>query len=220
MKSSSTVAETALNGIDPAVLSLPDQGHTSTKDIDQRMVQVLVVGQTPPPLVGQWIMIDKMLKGQYTDVELHHVRMAFSNEVNQIGRFSISKTLHLISLIARIWIARFRFGIDVLYYPPAGPNRIPVYRDIIILSMTRWLFKSVVFHFHAGGVSDLYPDLPRFVKPFFSFRVSRCGNGDSSHRAESRRQSITTYGPGRRDTERDRRFLSVILEATSRAWRA
>ncbi|MFK8113742.1 MAG: glycosyltransferase [Rubripirellula sp.] len=152
-------------------IKLPISSVSSTPQVaSQRKevpVRVLVVGQTPPPLVGQWIMIEKMLSGNYTDVELMHVRMAFSTQVNQIGRFSLAKSFHLIGVILRIWYARFRYGIDVLYYPPAGPNRLPVYRDIIILLMTRWIFKSVVFHFHAGGVSSLYPKLPRQVKPFF-----------------------------------------------------
>jgi glycosyltransferase involved in cell wall biosynthesis len=132
-----------------------------------RPVRVLVVGQTPPPLVGQSIMIEKMIHGTYSDIEIFHVRMAFSSQVNQIGRFSLGKAAHLFSLIIQIWVAGFRHQIDVLYYPPAGPNRIPVYRDIVILLMTRWIFKSLVFHFHAGGISDIYPKLSWLMKPLF-----------------------------------------------------
>ena len=38
------------------------------------MNRILVVGQTPPPLHGQAIMIEQLLKGDYGEFELHHVR--------------------------------------------------------------------------------------------------------------------------------------------------
>ena len=165
-------------------------------------VRVLVVGQTPPPMVGQAIMIEKMLTGTYEHIEMHHVRMAFSTEVKQIGRFTLSKMLHLFSVIARIWFARFRYKSDVLYYPPAGPNQLPVYRDIITLLMTRWLFKSVVFHFHAGGISDIYPKLPRLVRPFFRWAYHgaeigirlTCRNPDDSRALKTVRDFVIPNG--------------------------
>jgi glycosyltransferase involved in cell wall biosynthesis len=38
---------------------------------------------------------------------------------------------------------------------------------MVILFFTRFLFKKVVFHFHAAGVSTLYDSLPRLLKFFF-----------------------------------------------------
>ncbi|HLP61218.1 MAG TPA: glycosyltransferase family 4 protein [Candidatus Deferrimicrobium sp.] len=128
------------------------------------MNKILVVGQTPPPFHGQSIMIEQMLKGSYNDVKLYHVRMHFSRGGDDIGRFQPGKMLHLLVIIIKIIFYKFRFNIKVLYYPPAGPNKIPVLRDLIILFFTRFLFRRVIFHFHAGGVSTIYEQLPAILK--------------------------------------------------------
>ncbi|WP_069473717.1 glycosyltransferase family 4 protein [Candidatus Marithrix sp. Canyon 246] len=123
------------------------------------MIKVLVVGQTPPPVHGQAVMIQKLLEGQFKYIKLYHVNMAFSADIDEVGRFSFGKIFHLLSVIIRIIWMRFRHGIDVLYYPPAGPNKVPMYRDFAILILTRWLFSRTVFHFHAGGLSELVATL-------------------------------------------------------------
>lgn len=123
------------------------------------MIKVLVVGQTPPPFGGQAIMIQKLLEGQFKYVKLYQVRMAFSSDMDEIGRFRFGKIFHLLAVIIRIIWMRFRHSIDVLYYPPAGPNKVPMYRDFAILILTRWLFSRTVFHFHAGGISELIATL-------------------------------------------------------------
>ena len=128
------------------------------------MIKVLVVGQTPPPFHGQSIMIRQMLEGKYDGVKLYHVRMHFSRGVDDIGRFQLGKIFHLKCVIFKMIYYKFRFNIKVLYYPPAGPNRVPVLRDLIILFFTRFLFKKVIFHFHAGGVSTIYESLPSLLK--------------------------------------------------------
>jgi glycosyltransferase involved in cell wall biosynthesis len=131
------------------------------------MNKILVVGQTPPPFHGQSIMIDQMLKGNYKDVKLYHVRMHFSRGIDDVGRFQPGKILHLPAVIMKIIFYKFRYNIKVLYYPPAGPNKVPVLRDLIILFFTRFLFKQVIFHFHAGGVSTFYEQLPALLKWFY-----------------------------------------------------
>ena len=122
---------------------------------------VVVVGQTPPPVHGQSMMVRYALEGAYDGVRLHHVRVAFARSVDDIGRPRPGKLLHLGSVVARIAWARVRLRARVLYYHPAGPSRLPVYRDIVLLLSTRWMFRATVLHFHAGGVSELYPRLGR-----------------------------------------------------------
>lgn len=131
------------------------------------MQKVLVVGQTPPPYHGQAIMIDRLVKYNFDRVELYFVRMAFSENLEEVGKFQFGKILHLIKLIIEILKVRFKCKINVLYYPPSGPVRISIYRDLIILNCVRPFFKKVVFHFHAGGVSESYEELPAVLKPLF-----------------------------------------------------
>lgn len=112
-------------------------------------------------------MIANLLRGRYERIELFHVRMAFSTDMDSVGKFAVGKVWILFMTILRIWLARLRFGTPVLYYPPSGPNKVPVLRDIVLLCATRWLFRRTVFHFHAGGVSGYGSELPRIIRPFF-----------------------------------------------------
>src|SRR3954451_980664 len=132
-----------------------------------RPLRVVVVGQPPPPFGGQALAIQCFVSGRYTDVEIHHVRMAFSRSMSEIGRVQLGKLGHLVGLVPRILWTRMRRGAGVLYYPPAGPDLVPVLRDIVLLLATRWAFPRTVFHFHASGLSEVYPRLPRWSRALF-----------------------------------------------------
>lgn len=112
-------------------------------------------------------MIDNMLKASYTKVKLYHARMAFSTDMDEVGKFKLGKLVSLAQLIKDIYYLRFRYGIDTLYYPPAPPQKIPMLRDIIILNATRWLFKKVIFHFHAAGISEMHAQLNKPLQVLF-----------------------------------------------------
>lgn len=129
-----------------------------------RLINILVVGQTPPPFGGQAIMIQRMLDGNYKNARLHHVRMSFSRDMDDMGKWRPGKLLHALAVISKIIFFRIRHKTDVLYYPPSGPDRLPMLRDMAILSATRWMFRSTIFHFHAAGTSELYESLPSYLQ--------------------------------------------------------
>ncbi|MBC7919454.1 MAG: glycosyltransferase family 4 protein [Ferruginibacter sp.] len=129
--------------------------------------KILVIGQTPPPYGGQAIMIENLLRANFQQVQFFHVRMAFSTDMDEIGKFKLAKVLILFKTIGQIIYHRFRHHIRVVYYPPAGPDRVPMYRDILVLGCTRWLFRKTVFHFHAGGISELYPGVSAPLRYFY-----------------------------------------------------
>jgi glycosyltransferase involved in cell wall biosynthesis len=131
------------------------------------MLTVLVVGQTPPPFGGQAMMIKQLLAGHYRGVRLLHVRMNFSKDMDSAGKFRVAKIFELFSVLVGIVWARQRHPVDVLYYPPAGPNHVPVLRDIFLLFFIRCLFPKTVFHFHASGLVEIYPRLPAPARYFF-----------------------------------------------------
>lgn len=132
----------------------------------EKPIKVLVVGQTPPPFHGQSVMIQMLVDGPIAGVQVHHLRMAFSSRLDHVGRFQMGKAFHLLYLIVAIYWMRFRYRIRVLYYPPTGPNRIPLIRDTLLLLSTRWLFHRTVFHFQASGVSELIARLPSWQQFF------------------------------------------------------
>jgi glycosyltransferase involved in cell wall biosynthesis len=124
--------------------------------IGHEMNKILVVGQTPPPYHGQAIMIKRMLEASYPNAKLYHVRMGFSDEIDEVGKFRVRKICHLLQLILNTYCARLRRNVTVLYYPPAGPALVPVLRDIVFLIAVRWLFRTIIFDFHAAGLSEFY----------------------------------------------------------------
>jgi glycosyltransferase involved in cell wall biosynthesis len=165
-------------------------------------LRVLVVGQTPPPLHGQAIMIERLVSARMRQVELKHVRMAFSTDIAEVGRMQANKIGRLVVLIARIWAARFRYHSEVLYYPPAGPHRVPMYRDIVVLLSCRWLFRRTIFHFHAGGLGDFAATLSRWQRLLFwlAYRHPDCAillsdrNPPDGARVGARRSISVPYG--------------------------
>jgi len=121
-----------------------------------RSVRVLVLGQTPPPFHGQAIAIEQMLSASYDCVRLIHVRLHFSRELGEVGRASVRKSVHLVAVLARAVAVRISSHADVLYYVPAGPDRVPMWRDFLLLVPLRPLFRRTVFHFHATGLATAY----------------------------------------------------------------
>lgn len=112
-------------------------------------------------------MIDRIVKAAYSKAELYHVRMGFAKDMDDLGSLRLGKLLHLLVVILRIIGMRLRHNARTLYYPPSGPDKFPVYRDMVILCTTRWLFNKTIFHFHAGGISELYPNLNPVAKFFY-----------------------------------------------------
>lgn len=117
------------------------------------MKKILIVGQTPPPFGGQAVMIEHLVNCKYPNIRLYHVRMNFSRGMKDMGKFQLYKVWHLLCVIIKIYYIRLIKQANILYYPPSGPNSA-VYRDMMILFPTRWMFKKTIFHFHASGLSQ------------------------------------------------------------------
>lgn len=129
--------------------------------------RILVIGQTPPPYGGQALMLQTLLDGEYKNAELFHVNLEFSKDFNDMGSFKLYKFWALFKAIFLTWIYRFYYRTDVVYYGPAGPNKLAMYRDMLLLAPTRFLFKKTILHTHAGGSSRLYKDLNAVEKFFY-----------------------------------------------------
>jgi glycosyltransferase involved in cell wall biosynthesis len=139
----------------------------------KQVISIIAVAQTPPPFHGQAVMNQLLLEGDYSKVKFHHVRMAFSDDIQEVGVFRWKKIFHLVAVFFGIVAARFRTGAQVLYYPPASPNMVPFLRDCVLLIGTRWLFKKTVFHFHASGLKGFYERLPWALQKAFRWAYGR-----------------------------------------------
>lgn len=154
----------------------------------KQVISIIAVAQTPPPFHGQAVMNQLLLEGDYSKVKFHHVRMAFSFDIQEVGVFRWKKIFHLVAVFFAIVAARFRTGAQVLYYPPASPNMVPFLRDCVLLIGTRWLFKKTVFHFHASGLKEFYERLPWplqkafrlvYARPDLSISISSFAKADA-----------------------------------------
>ena len=105
-------------------------------------------------------MIKKLVDSDFETVELQHVPMEFSRDMDEIGRFQWGKLIRLPILIARIWKVRFQGNCATLYYPPGGESNTAILRDIAVLLTCRILFSEVIFHAHAGGFTDIVKQAP------------------------------------------------------------
>lgn len=125
---------------------------------------ILVVATSPPPYGGQALMVQSLMEAEFQTVDLYHVRMAFSSSMASVGRFEWHKLLHMVHIVWQAAVERFRHGVHVLYYVPGGSGAVPVVRDVFILFFLRPLFKKVIFHYHAAGVSLVVQRLPWLLR--------------------------------------------------------
>jgi glycosyltransferase involved in cell wall biosynthesis len=130
-------------------------------------VKLLIIGQTPPPYVGQMIMIENLVKAQYRDLRVFHTRMNYSQTTAQIGKVRIRKLFHLLRVIVESSYKIVRHRIDVVYYPP-GADTVPILRDIATLLVLRCFRRKLILAFHASGLCQRVSSWRGF--PFWLFR--------------------------------------------------
>ena len=117
-------------------------------------VDLLLVGQTPPPFHGQAVVTAMLFDHDWSDLKVERLRMAYSDSIDEVGKASLGKIIHLVSLVLSTWWIILKNRPRILYYLPASANKAPVIRDIIYLGCVRWFFPKIVYHYHAGGLPE------------------------------------------------------------------
>ncbi len=132
--------------------------------------RILIIGQTPPPFGGQAINIEKIVYTlQKNQVNHRFVRLHFSDQLNDMGRFNGTKAWRLLTTFSRIVFYLITYRPHIVYYPPAGPTRNAIYRDMMLLLPVRLLKRKLVFHFHAGGLSDMYASFSPLLQSLYRY---------------------------------------------------
>ena len=126
----------------------------------ENVINLLVVGQTPPPYVGQMLSIESLVNATYADIQIHHVRMNYSRTIDEIGSVQLRKLFHLVRIMLESGYKICRHRIDVIYYPP-GAQRVPLFRDIATLLALRVFRRKLILVFHASGLSRKCLDVER-----------------------------------------------------------
>lgn len=117
-------------------------------------IDCLLVGQSPPPHHGQAVVTGMLFEYSWSKVTVSNLRMAYSDSIESVGKFSFSKVFHLIELVFKTWKVAYLQKPEVLYYLPSSPHKVPFIRDVIYLTLTRWMFPKTIFHYHAGGLVE------------------------------------------------------------------
>lgn len=129
-------------------------------------MRILILAQTPPPFHGQSIIFKCLSLADWDWCQKKLIRLNYSDTISEIGKISVKKVIRLFIIVLNVWKQRIRGKIDILFYPPTGFNKIPLYRDIITLILVRWCSKRIIYHFEAGGFGSLSNKLNTFQNYF------------------------------------------------------
>ena len=151
------------------------------------MPHILLMGQTPPPWHGQAVATQILFEHDWPGFEVHRLRMEFSGEMVEVGRFQMRKVSHLFELISKARKVLKSHPDCVLFYPPASAKWVPFIRDMIFLTATRYLAGSTVFIYHASG-------LPVFTKAgIFRSILSRIAYHNADVSLEVAQEKVTPH---------------------------
>ncbi|MGJ8696851.1 MAG: glycosyltransferase [Verrucomicrobiaceae bacterium] len=114
---------------------------------------MLILGQTPPPWHGQAVATQMLFEHDWPGMEVITLRMAYSEEMDRVGRFGFGKIKHLFYLIRETKKILKENPRTTLFYPPGSASWIPFIRDVIYLLAVRKFAAATVFIHHAGGLA-------------------------------------------------------------------
>lgn len=114
---------------------------------------VLVVGQVPPPMSGQHVMVQRLLDALAEDGswEVRHVAPRFSESIGTMRAVSARKVLTLVATAAALVAQRLRGRAAVAIYPIGGVALQSSLRDAALLPFVRLAARRTVLHLHGAG---------------------------------------------------------------------
>jgi glycosyltransferase involved in cell wall biosynthesis len=115
---------------------------------------ITLLGQTPPPWHGQAVATQILFDHDWPGYNADRIRMNYSEEMDEVGRFQFKKLFRLLSLIKRTRRSLSRSNETILLYPPASAKWVPFLRDVLFLICVRGKAARTVFIFHASGLAQ------------------------------------------------------------------
>jgi glycosyltransferase involved in cell wall biosynthesis len=115
-------------------------------------LRILAVGMLPPPIGGQSVMFECAIDALRADACVDVIDIQAQRNLGESGILTFGKLRVLAGILSRrILPLLVRRSYDVLYYCPAGPNRLGLLKDILFLAVLRRRARRTVYHFHATG---------------------------------------------------------------------
>ena len=136
-----------------------------------REMKLLVFAHTPPPVHGQSLMVERMIRCLGGDrqhvartqsgeaasadpIEVFHVNARLSLDAGDIGHIRWGKLFALAGYCLQALGLMLQHGRMTLLYVPAPPKRAAVYRDWMVMALCRPFSRGVVLYWHAAGLGD------------------------------------------------------------------
>ena len=118
--------------------------------------RIIVAGQIPPPVGGQNAMILGLLRELQANplARVEHLPFYFTKDTQAARKGGLGKLVELVRVIGRLLALRLRGPIDLMVFPPGGPQRVPICRDLLLLPWVLLVSRETVLHFHAAGIAD------------------------------------------------------------------
>ena len=129
-----------------------------------KKTKILAIGQVPPPYGGQNIMFEKFASNEYEHIEVILLNTKFSRSLGKNSVIELEKFYRLILVYLKAVYYKIKYRVNIIYYLTSGPNKVAIYKDIFILLFVRRLYRKVIFHIHAAGLSDVYNKLNSIEK--------------------------------------------------------
>lgn len=125
--------------------------------------KVLFILHYSPPVHGASKVGDSILNSNIIKDVLNakFIKIKSSQNLNEIGKFSLFKLYYLIELFFKVSIALLLFRPKAIYYT-MSPSGFAFFRDVIIqLPIKLYAFftrADIYFHYHARGIDDFVSD--------------------------------------------------------------
>ena len=102
---------------------------------------MVIAGKTPPPVGGQNINIERILRllGTSNRVKTLYWEWGFTKSWGSRQKLGPDKIVELVRAIRRLVKLRLDGPLDCVLYSTGGPDILPIMRDILLLPVARLL---------------------------------------------------------------------------------
>lgn len=120
-----------------------------------RKTRIIVVGQIPPPFLGQNLQIARIVEHSFEHLQVIFVPWSLNRHANSIGRFGARKIFSLLGFCRRLRRAVSCNEGSVFYLPVAPGTWAGLLRDLVILRLGHaHRMETRILAFHAAGQAD------------------------------------------------------------------
>lgn len=122
-------------------------------------MQVLLVGQLPPPYHGQAMVNQTLSTGAFDRLTLRTLRLNTSRSMDEIGKLGLRKVARLLGEANVLRRMLKDDPTDVVVFSLGAGSRSALYRDTLILKLIERSGVPWAFHVHSAGIDAYLSEL-------------------------------------------------------------